>query len=150
MKKILYSIFIVFCLSPFLCAILLSAIDKILPEPFNIVDSLHPLGVWEYAYFIWPNLLMLYSIKFLLVVWIPYLLIQIAGKKSRLLRHFIFRFASIVILHGILILINDMYGDYFRSGNTLLKWICFLVIISAILSALPVRWALNTSKEVKV
>ncbi len=149
MKKILYNALVVFCLWPILCAILLSIIEKIHPEPFTINYSLYPLGVWQYASFIWPNLLMFYSIKFLLIGWMPYLLIQIAGEKNRFLTHIIFRFLSIVVLHTILIILNNMYGDYFRSGNTLLKWVCFLVVISAILSLLPIRWALNKGKKQK-
>ncbi|MEO8171923.1 MAG: hypothetical protein ABI581_02525 [Sediminibacterium sp.] len=150
MKKILYHLFIVFCFTPILCAILLSIVEKILPEPFNISYSLYPLGVLQYASLIWPNLLMFYSVKFLFVVWIPYLLIQLANQNNRFITHVFLRFMILVILTALSIKVADWYDDFFRSGNSSIKWICFFILISAILSLLPVKWSLPNMNQKSV
>lgn len=148
MKKILYSVLVVpFIIIPALYAITIPLIDFIVPPsaPANSFKLHANNGIIA----IWGGILVYYAFYFLIACWVPYCLILNVAKKSRIVRSLVARWVMLAGLQVVPMIGNQLNQDFFKYGNSNLKWGCFFLITGLLLSFIPIRW-LNLNSNLQV
>jgi hypothetical protein len=148
MKKILFSVLVVpFIIIPALYAITIPLIDFLVPpsapaSSFNLHENNGIIAIWG-------GILVYYAFYFLIACWVPYCLIQNVGKKSRIVRSMATRWVMLAGLQVLPIVGKQLNQDFFKYGNSDLKWGCFYLITGLLLTFIPIRWLyLNSNLQV--
>jgi Na+-driven multidrug efflux pump len=132
MKKIILFFLVCFIFLPVLHAILIPIIDEtISPRAAKIHH-----GEYNTFRFIFIMTAYYYSIFFLVFAWLPYFLLQVFN-KSTLFKSLSARFLELFILQVMIIYALRINEDYFRAGNSTLKWSLLLIISCLLLSLIP-------------
>lgn len=136
-KKVLLSTGVSFILVPTIFAVFERLIDHIVP-------SHTPVARLQFTYYntlsyLWVLTAMGYSLKFLLLCYIPVQLI-ITYSENPFIHSYTGRMMLFVIFQFVIIYTSIVNEDHFRSGNSLIKWIVLLMISSSILSISYLQW----------
>ena len=149
LKKAAIYIFISFIVVPVLYALIMYSIEFILPKKSsafygvtnyssNIINNFH-----EYFYFVAVNIFIYYSYLFLIVVLVLYNLIVIIYIEVTNLKLSVFKKNILfLVLLSTSFSITKGFEDYFRTGNSALKWCLFLFVVSLFFTIIPNKWLL--------
>lgn len=145
MRKAFLFISVCFIVMPTIHAILIPIIDETISPKAAKIHA----GEYNTFRFVFIMTAYYYAVFFLLFAWLPYFLLQVSNMPT-LLQSRPARFAELFVLQIMMIYALRINEDYFRAGNSVLKWIILLVISCLLLSLIPLTPFINKRKKYTV
>ena len=98
--------------------------------------------------FAWGNILAYYSVLFLVLVLAPFALLSYASfrNRGRRLEGYI-RFGWFFFLQLLTMNLVNIFALLFNDGYARVKWVVFLLVTSAICTAIPDKWLYEKIKS---
>lgn len=140
-KIIIVYVAIAFGVVPCIYSLILYVIEALIPKETKSWSGHLSDHFGAFFDFAWGNILAYYSALFLGLVLAPYAWLSYTSlrNRGRRLKGYT-RFGLFFLLQGLTMNLINIFALLFNDGHTGIKWVLFLLVTSAICTAIPDKW----------